>query len=288
MGKASSSKKVARAAGTGGGRTNRSSTPWTYVGLIALIVVLGVALTFTSRTRAHNLVKAASSANAAVAPTVGGTAWTEGFGVSICNSFLPAIKVASDAEGLTTAGNGVIHIAPKVKAAAGKNATLGELAKSIGMTLTASSLQVPGGKKYTNGDDCSGKAAKLYVKQYPYAGAPTGKIATQDPPSILLADKALVTIAFVPPADKAKIPAPPASVVAALKKASTPAPTTTTTVAPTTPTTAKGSSSTTTKSPSTTTKSPSTTTKTPSTTAKTSSTTAKTSSTTVKSSPTTT
>ena len=289
MGKASSSKKVARAAGTGGGRTNRSSTPWTYVGLIALIVVLGVALTFTSRTRAHNLVKAASSANATAAPTVGGTAWNEGFAVYVCNSFLPAIKVTSDSEGITTAGNGVIHIAPKVKAAAGKNATLGEFAKSIGMTLTASSLQVPGGKKYTNGDDCAGKAAKLYVKQYPYAGAPTGKIATQDPPSILLADKALITIAFVPPADKAKIPAPPSSVVAALKKASTPAPTTTTTVAPTTPTTAKGSSSTTVKgSSSTTAKAPSTTAKTPSTTAKTPSTTAKTPSTTAKSSPTTT
>jgi hypothetical protein len=232
MGKASSSKKVARAAGTGGGRTNRGSTPWTFVGLIGLIVVVGVALTFTSRNRAHQETKAASNANASVAPTVGGTAWEEGFGVYICDAFVPAIKAPSNKEGLTTNANGIIHIAPKVKAAAGKNATLGAFAQAIGMTLSGSEIQVPGGKKYSNGDDCSGQASKVYIKQFPYIGAP-GAIVTQDPPSIRLADKALVTIAFVPAADKSKIPAPPAYVSANLKKAEAP---TTTTTAPTTTT----------------------------------------------------
>ena len=42
MGKASSSKKVARAAGTGGGRTSRGRTPWMYYGIIALVVILGI------------------------------------------------------------------------------------------------------------------------------------------------------------------------------------------------------------------------------------------------------
>ena len=51
MGKASSNKKVARAAGTGGGRTHRRQTPWTYFGVIALIVILGVAATISSRDR---------------------------------------------------------------------------------------------------------------------------------------------------------------------------------------------------------------------------------------------
>lgn len=51
MGKASSSKKVARAAGIGGGRVHRRQTPWTYFGVIALIVVLGVVGTVASRDR---------------------------------------------------------------------------------------------------------------------------------------------------------------------------------------------------------------------------------------------
>ena len=235
MGKASSSKKVARAAGTGGGRANRNSTPWTYVSLLALIVVIGLALTFTSRNRAHVLKNALSTANATVQPTVGGTAWNEGLAVYICNAFVAPITATSDPEGITTTGNGVIHIAPKVKAAAGKNATLGELARSVGMSLSGSQLQLPGATKHVNGDDCSGKPAKVYIKQFAYAGAPTGNILTQDPASIPLADKALLTVAFVPPADKSRIPAPPASIQAALRLAVTP--TTTTVPATTVPTT---------------------------------------------------
>jgi hypothetical protein len=249
MGKASSSKKVARAAGTGGGRSNRSSTPWTYVGLVALIVVVGAALTYTSRHRDETLAAAATNSNATVAPTIGGTPWHEGLGVYVCGSFLPAIKVASDPEGLTTDANGIIDITPKVKAAAGRNASLGEFATSIGMTVSASELQVPGGKKYSNGDNCAGKASRVYVKQYPYAGSTVGTIETADPNSIRLADNALITIAFVPPADKSKIPPPPPYVVANLKKLNTPTTTTvpsTTTTTPSSATTTPGSAATTT------------------------------------------
>jgi hypothetical protein len=269
MGKASSSKKVARAAGTGGGRTNRGSTPWTYVGMIGLIVVVGLALTFTSRNRAHDRASAASSANATTAPTVDGTAWNEAVAFYICGTFQADIKVTSDSEGITTA-NGVIHIAPKVKAAAGKNATLGEFAKSVGLTLTGSELQLPGQKKYVNGDDCAGHPAKVYIKQFAFAGATVGKVATQDPPDIRLADKAMLTIAFVPPAQKSKIPAPPSSVQAALKTAVTPTTTTTTTTTttPSTTTTTKPSTATTTTTSSTAKKTTTTTAGGPSTTAK--------------------
>jgi hypothetical protein len=261
MGKASSSKKVARAAGTGGGRTNRSSTPWTYAGLLALIVVVGVALTYTSRNRAQHKASSTTASNAAVAPTVGGTAWNEAYGIYVCNAFVPPIKAPSNAEGLTTDGNGVIHIAPKVKSSAGKNATLAEWAKAIGMTLTPSALQLPGAKRYNNGDDCGGKPAKVYIKQFPYVGAVVGTINTEDPSAIRLTDKAMVTIAFVPSSDASKIPAPPAAAQAALRKVDTaatttttaPSTTSTTTPATTSTTTKKASSSTTTKSTSSTT-----------------------------------
>jgi hypothetical protein len=252
MGKASSNKKVARAAGTGGGRTGSTNTPWAYVGLIALVVVVGVALTWVSRSnyesRQHPKANPAS-----VAPKVGGTAWNEGFAVYICGAFEPPIKAASDPEGLTTDGNGVMHIAPKVKAAAGANATLGEFAKSVGMTLTSKSITLPGGKTYANGDKCNGTAAQLYVKEYVYAGQAAGTLQTVSPPDVRLANGHLLTIAFVAPANKGSIPPPPSSVQKALTATSTTTTTATTSTTSTVPSSTTSGGSTTTSGSSTTT-----------------------------------
>lgn len=244
MGKASSSKKVARVAGTGGGRTARSNTPWAFVAVLALVVVLGVAGTVTSRFRYERQLASKTSANAKAAPTVGGTPWNEGYVVDICGHLIAPIKAPVTKSGISTDGNGVIHIAPKVASAAGKNATLGVFASSVGMTLSATQLGVPGAKVYTNGDLCSGKAGTVYVKQYPYAGDPVGTLARANPTGILLADDSLVTLAFVPSSQSSKIPAPPASVQAALKSAVAAASPTTTT-APTTTTVPKKTSTTT-------------------------------------------
>jgi hypothetical protein len=259
MGKASSNKKVARAAGTGGGRTGSSNTPWAYVGLIALICIAGVALTYTSRNRFEQQKN--TPAASSVAPKVGGTAWNEGLAVYLCGAYQAPIKKATTTTGLDPDGNGVIHIAPKVKSVAGTKATLGAFAKSVNMTLTSDSIQLPGGKKYTNGDKCDGQAAKLYVKQYPYVGAANGTLETTSAPDVRLANSVVVTIAFVAPSKKDAIPSAPQSVQSALKAIVTPPTTTTTTTVPastttTTPsssTTAKSSSSTTAKSSSTTT-----------------------------------
>src|ERR1700761_1349228 len=166
MGKASSSKKVARAAGTGGGRTSRGRTPWMYFSVIALIVVLGVLGTWSSRdTRLAKI-----NGQGDTAPTVG-TVWNEGYAVYACGKFLPAITHAKNPEGITTGnGDGIIHIHPTVKAAAGKNATLGKFASAVGMKLNAAQLQVPGGKHYLDGDSCQGKPGHVYVRQFAYIG----------------------------------------------------------------------------------------------------------------------
>ncbi|HLH46472.1 MAG TPA: hypothetical protein VKV25_04870, partial [Acidimicrobiales bacterium] len=125
MGKASSNKKVARAAGISGGRTRRGRRPWGFYALLALVVVLGVAFTVTSRNRYESQLAGKTKSNASVAPTVGGTPWNEAYAVDVCGRFAKPLTVTSTKTGLTTAGDGVIRIAPKVKSAAGKNATLG-------------------------------------------------------------------------------------------------------------------------------------------------------------------
>ena len=239
MGKASSSKKVARAAGTGGGRTSRGRTPWTYFGVLALVVVLGVVGTITSRDR-----RLAQINNQGNSPPAVGTTWNEGYAVYECGKFVPAIKSAQDPQGITTGpGDGIIHIHPTVKAAAGKNATLGKFASAAGMKLNAGELQVPGGRLYTDGTSCEGQPGHVYVKQFAYIGDTTGVVETLDPSSVLLQDQALLTIAFVPSSGKAKIPPPPAYVTKNLQKL---APTTTTTSSTTTNTTSTTSTTSTT------------------------------------------
>jgi hypothetical protein len=258
MGKASSSKKVARAAGTGGGRTHRGRTPWTYFSVIALVVILGIAGTVSSRDRRLNQINDQGT----TAPTVG-TVWNEGYAVYACGKFLPAIKNAKDPQGITTgAGDGIIHIHPTVKAAAGKNATLGKFASAVGMKLNAATLQVPGGKLYQDGDNCSGKASHVYVKEFAFAGDTTGTLQNVDPRNVLLQDQSLLTIAFVPASDKNTIPPPPAYVTTNLNKLAATSPTaptttvpsstattlpTTSTTLPTTATTVKSTTSTTVK-----------------------------------------
>lgn len=220
MGKASSSKKVARAAGIGGGRVHRRQTPWTYYGIIALIVVLGVVGTVTSRERRNTQINAAGT----TAPTVG-TTWHEGYAVYACGKFVPAISTKSpDPQGITTRTDGIITIAPTVKASAGRNATLGKFADAVGMKLNAAELQVPGGHLYQDSATCDGKAAHVYVKEFAdpsdtvgqlYNGG-KGQLAKLNPAQVPLKDNHLLTIAFVPAAQATSIPAPPASVVKSL------------------------------------------------------------------------
>lgn len=265
---------MARAAGIGGGRARRRQTPWAYYGIIALIVVLGVVGTFTSRERRNNQINNAGEA----APTVG-TVWQEGYEVYACGKWLPAISTKSpDPQGITTRQPGIINIDPTTKAAAGKNATLGKFADAVGMKLNAATLQLPGGHLYQDGDSCNGKPGHVYVKQFQgatdtigqvYNGA-KGQLPKTNPDQILLQNNLLLTIAFVPASDVGKIPPPEQSVITQLQQlqaqqqqqqssssstpstgATTPVTTApaagTTTPAPTSPTTAKASTSSTAK-----------------------------------------
>lgn len=266
MGKASSSKKVARAAGIGSGKGRRRRTPWGYFAVIAVIVALGLAGTVTSRNR---LIAQINNAGG-TAPTVG-TTWYEGYAVYACGKFLPDIKVpASDPQGITTTQTGIITVAPKVKAVAGKNATLGKFASAVGMKLNAAELALPGGHLYLDGNTCEGQPGHVYIKQFAYVGDTVGELYNGaknqlpklDPTQVPFVNGDLITIAFVPSGKASSIPAPPASVgkaltaleaassstgtpttVPAAKSASTTAPKPATTKSPST--TAKGSTSTT-------------------------------------------
>jgi hypothetical protein len=267
MPRSSWSKKVARAAGTGGGRTNRGRIPWTYYGAIFLVVVLGLVGTVVSKDRRNNQINNAGTS----APAVG-TVWNEAVAFDLCGSFAPNVPQAkSDPYGLTTQGDGIIHIDPTTKSAAGKNATLGKWASANNVTLTAAEIQLPKGKLYTAGDSCEGGKGQLYVKQFAYPGDPVGVLLKGNPAAVHLQNELELVVAFVPPSKSGKIPVPPAKIVAKLKTLSAASSGTTTTTTPSpaaaSTTTAPSSATTTPASGTTTTPASGSTTTTPATTA---------------------
>ena len=273
MGKASSSKKVARAAGLGGSRAYGTATPWGYYFAVAALVLLGIVGVFNSR----EFLDAKINKGGNVPPTVNmATPWFEGYAVDACGKLLPPIKTTKDPYGITTKTAGIIYIDPKVKSAAGTNATLGKFANSVGMTLNAGEVELPGGHLYVDGQSCEGKPGHVYVMTWSNPSAPqsdgilqnkkdtkqgSGYEDTCNPDcdsGVLLENDQLVTIAFLPAPAKHKtlsVLQPGPAVIAKITNLISTGGTTTTSAPtlPSTSTTVSGATSTTVKGATTTT-----------------------------------
>ena len=198
MGRASSSKKVARAASTGGGRTARGTRPLGWYAVIALVVVLGVSGIVFSRTERREELAAAADGSA---PQANIDHWHAAYGIYLCDSFAPSITNERDPKGIHTHADGIIHIHPFVRSAAGRNATLGVFADAVDMTLDDDELEVPGGKSYESGETkCGDEPGVVQVKV-------NDEVITEEVANIKLNDQDHITIAFAPKG--ADIPAPP-------------------------------------------------------------------------------
>src|SRR5579872_5403234 len=131
---------VARAAATGGGRTYRGQAPVRWYASLALICVLGIALVVYSR---YELQHPAGATQPAV-----GTHWYAALAFDICGKLqpdLPSNPTTKVLPGISTAGDGVIHIQPASKADAGNNATLGRFVQSYtGLEITSTKIKIPG------------------------------------------------------------------------------------------------------------------------------------------------
>jgi hypothetical protein len=194
MGKASSSKKVARAARAGGRRSSSArQRDLLFPGVIGVIILLGVALiAFAANDR-----KSATN----VPPVVNQDHWHAAFGIDICGEFQPAVPEFESPIGIHTHGDGVIHIHPFSSGGAGENATLGAFLDGAGIKLTDTQLTV-GDQTWKEGDQkCDGKAAELVVAQWKHVESTTEKpaIIRRDFTDIRFReDGEGYTIAFVP------------------------------------------------------------------------------------------
>jgi hypothetical protein len=117
MGKASSSKKVARAARAGGRVSSGQPRSLLFPGVLALIVLLGIGLVIYAR-------------NDRLDDDLGGVPQLgdhihQAFGVTICGEAQPPIPEFESDVGIHTHGDGVIHIHPFSQLGVGANATLG-------------------------------------------------------------------------------------------------------------------------------------------------------------------
>jgi len=157
MGKASSSKKVARAARAGGRTAGNKQRNLLFPGVIGVIMVLGVALVaFAANDR---------KSETDVAPVLGDH-WHAAVGFYICDQFEPDIAEFESRVGIHTHGDGVIHIHPSSADGAGENATLGAFLEGAGVTLTDTELTM-GDQTWKEGDQkCGDEDGELVVAQW--------------------------------------------------------------------------------------------------------------------------
>jgi hypothetical protein len=234
----SSTKKVAKVARTGGGRTVKRGTQRSifFPALLTVVTILGVFLIGFSR---------AQRQPDTTRPRIGADHWHSAIAFNICGSFAPNVPDnGQDPLGIHSHGDGVIHTHPFSSQAAGKRATLKVWLDTVGVELSDNELKLPGQDAKRNGQPCETGPATLQMKVWD-SRSPTdsGRVLTSDFEDLRLGDSQLITVAFLP--EGAEIPKPPTE--AQLDRLTDLGPSTPTTVAATPtstpPTTAPASTS---------------------------------------------
>jgi hypothetical protein len=199
MGRASSSKKVARAARAAGRPgTGRN---WLWPTAIVALVAVGVTLVVISR---------GTDEASAEAPTFGDH-WHAAFGVYACDEFTDQVTDQNgDANGIHTHPDGLIHIHPTSAQATGDKATLGVFAEEVGLTVEDDRLELSGGDSFVEGEDeCGAKPGIVQVAVWDDPSDETPDLRTEDVADLKLAENQVVTLAFAP--EGADIPKPPST-----------------------------------------------------------------------------
>jgi hypothetical protein len=232
MGKASSAKKVARAARAGGNRRPGQRRQLGFPVLITLVVVAGISLVVFARENREANAAPLSQANAEF------DHWHAAIGISDCGSFVfdgsdagPFFTDAlEDPQGIHTHGDGIIHIHPFLDSAGGRNARMQIFFDDIGLVATDSVITFPDGtvwdeaeKQCGEGDDAT--AGQIVIARWNSAqsaadGERPSEIITEDfGDTRFRNDREYFTIAYVPEGEFEGIPVRP-DVIATLNNLS--------------------------------------------------------------------
>jgi hypothetical protein len=164
MGKASSAKKVARAARAGG--VTRSSRPrLTFPLAIIVIFVLGSATVVYARTTHDALADSTTLPSYKAEPP---THWHNAYGFWACDKWVPALKDITDKDdlGIHTHGDGIIHEHPFKAVSSGERARLKTWALMVGVTFFDDGWKLPDGTEYRKGAKCGDKPARVAVYRW--------------------------------------------------------------------------------------------------------------------------
>lgn len=223
MGKASSAKKVARAARAGGSRRPGQRRQIGFPLLIAGVVIAGSLLVFVARDSREGNAAPRSQANEEF------DHWHASLGINQCGEWLfddsadggPFLTdTRGDALGIHTHQDGVIHIHPFTDAAGGRNARMRLFFDEVGITATDSRVTFPDGREWdesqttctVDGEEVPGQIvlARWNSAQDAADGERPSEIITDDFGGVRFrADREYFTFAFVPEGDFEDIPVAP-------------------------------------------------------------------------------
>lgn len=218
MASSSSAKKVARVAarsgsgsqvGSGGGSAQRN---WIFAASVVVIVALGVGVVAFARSENPGLGDNTISPKANLGNGEAFDHWHAAFAVNICGTELPALSDSGpDAQGIHTHSDGLVHIHPFVRTAAGDRATFGKFFDQTALTVTDTGFQLPPGVTTADGattvkegeTTCGGEEGELVMAHWENALAAEGS----EPDDIIRSgfrnirfteDGGAFTLAFVP------------------------------------------------------------------------------------------
>ena len=197
MGKASSSKKVARAARAAGRPGARKNYTWP--ALISIVVVLGVFGVILSR---------GNTDSASAGPPVITDHWHEAYGIYLCGSWASNLP-AQVHSGIHTHGDGLIHVEPTTHQETGKNANVGKFVKDFGqgLVISQSEIHLPNGTKaYKDGGDCGAKRADVSIWFWKNVSDKKPKLLTGSLSSMHIENNSAIVFAFLPKGQTPPLP----------------------------------------------------------------------------------
>jgi hypothetical protein len=203
MGKASSAKKVARAAAIGESSRTSDRRQLGYPLAVAATMIFGIAL----------VVFAAASRDSVPEPTLSDH-WHDAYSIYSCETggFEGALQGTSDPDGIHSHQDSLIHVHPFTGAVTGAGAKMEVFFNAMGVEMTNDTLTLPTGVTFTEGStQCDGEDAVLQILRWTDGvnatdGAPDEIITENFNDVRYLANGEAFTIAFAPLG--ADIPAP--------------------------------------------------------------------------------
>ena len=217
MASSSSAKKVARVAAKSGsgkpaGAASGSSRNWMFgLGIVA-IIALGIGIVAMARSENGGYGDNSTPPKANLQNGEPFDHWHAAFAIEVCGTELEPLQDGpTDVQGIHTHGDGLIHIHPFTRAAAGQRATLSKYFKQVGLTVTDTGFELPEGMKMKDGSTtvkvgettCAGKPGELVLAHWKdaanAAGTKPDKIYTKDFGDVRFTeDLGAYTLAFIP------------------------------------------------------------------------------------------